>query len=61
MLTHSNLVSNVYQTLTPGECGAFTPDDVVLCFLPLYHIYGLTLGLNLGLMTGQTLVLVAAV
>ena len=57
MLTHSNLVSNVYQTLTPGECGAFTPDDVVLCFLPLYHIYGLTLGLNLGLMTGQTLVL----
>ena len=57
MLTHYNLVSNVYQTLTPGECGTFTSDDVVLCFLPLYHIYGLTLGLNLALMTGQTLVL----
>ena len=57
MLTHHNLVANVYQTLTPGEPGAFTEDDVLLCFLPLYHIYGLTLGLNLSLITGQTLVL----
>ena len=57
MLTHHNLVANVYQTLTPGEMGTFTPDDVVLCFLPLYHIYGLNLALNLGLMTGLTLVL----
>ena len=46
MLTHCNLVANVYQTLTPGEYGASAPDDVMLCFLPLYHIYGLTVGLN---------------
>ncbi len=57
MLTHYNLVANVYQTLTPGEVGAFTPADVMLCFLPLYHIYGLTVGLNLALMHGMTLVL----
>ena len=26
-----------------------TPDDVMLCFLPLYHIYGLTVALTLSL------------
>jgi acyl-CoA synthetase (AMP-forming)/AMP-acid ligase II len=57
MLSHYNLVANVYQTLTPGECGAINENDVMLCFLPLYHIYGLTIGLNLTLMTGCTLLL----
>jgi acyl-CoA synthetase (AMP-forming)/AMP-acid ligase II len=57
MLSHYNLVANVYQTLTPGECGAITADDVILCFLPLYHIYGLTVGLNVALMRGCTLLL----
>jgi acyl-CoA synthetase (AMP-forming)/AMP-acid ligase II len=57
MLTHTNLVANVYQTLTVGEYGAFSQEDVMLCFLPLYHIYGLTVGLNLALIAGMTLVL----
>ncbi len=57
MLSHYNLVANVYQTLTPGEYGSFSEDDVLLCFLPLYHIYGLTVGLNLALILGCTLVL----
>jgi acyl-CoA synthetase (AMP-forming)/AMP-acid ligase II len=57
MLSHYNLVANVYQTLTPGEYGAIAEDDVMLCFLPLYHIYGLTIGLNLALMHGCTLLL----
>ena len=57
MLSHYNLVANVYQTLTPGEYGAFVEDDVLLCFLPLYHIYGLTVGLSLALIRGCTLVL----
>ena len=26
----------------------------ILCFLPLYHIYGLTVGLNLALIRGCT-------
>ena len=56
MLSHYNLVANVYQTLTPGEPG-FAADDVILCFLPLYHIYGLTIGLNLAMIRGCTLVL----
>jgi acyl-CoA synthetase (AMP-forming)/AMP-acid ligase II len=57
MLSHFNLVANVYQTLTQGEFGSISGRDVLLCFLPLYHIYGLTVGLNLTLMRGCTLVL----
>ncbi|MGC2110039.1 MAG: AMP-binding protein [Candidatus Korobacteraceae bacterium] len=59
MLSHYNLVANVYQTLTPGEFGAINADEVMLCFLPLYHIYGLTIGLNLSLIVGCTVVLMA--
>ncbi len=59
MLSHYNLVANVYQTLIPGEQGAIAEDDVMLCFLPLYHIYGMTIGLNLSLIRGCTLVLMA--
>lgn len=58
MLSHSNLVTNVYQTLTRGEQGCFREGDVMLDFLPLYHIYGLTVCLNLMLTIGGTLVLV---
>ena len=57
MLTHHNIVANMYQTLTSGEAGSVTDSDVMLCFLPLYHIYGLTVGLNMALTRGCTLVL----
>jgi acyl-CoA synthetase (AMP-forming)/AMP-acid ligase II len=57
MLTHANLVTNVYQTLTKGEEHCFTVDEIMLDFLPLYHIYGLTVCLNLILTLGATLVL----
>ncbi len=57
MLTHSNLVSNIYQVLIPDEPGCFTPGDVFLGFLPFYHIYGLNVVLNPVLTVGGTLVL----
>ncbi len=56
MLSHHNLVANVYQFLGPGA----TPlnfNDNILCFLPLYHIYGLNVMLNPALILGATLVL----
>jgi len=56
MLSHHNLVANVYQVLGPNAA-PFIPQDVMLCFLPLYHIYGLTVGLSLTLTLGATLVL----
>jgi long-chain acyl-CoA synthetase len=56
MLSHYNLVANVYQTIGPNAA-PLTSDDVMLCFLPLYHIYGLTVALTLSLTLGSTLVL----
>jgi acyl-CoA synthetase (AMP-forming)/AMP-acid ligase II len=56
MLSHYNLVANVYQLL--GTNGTpLTPDDTMLCFLPLYHIYGLTVALTLSITLGSKLVL----
>jgi acyl-CoA synthetase (AMP-forming)/AMP-acid ligase II len=56
MLSHHNLVANVYQLLGPGAV-TLTASDNILCFLPLYHIYGLNVMLNPALMVGATLVL----
>ena len=56
MLSHYNLVSNVYQIVGPNA-EPLTASDVMLCFLPLYHIYGLTVALTLSLTVGFTLVL----
>jgi long-chain acyl-CoA synthetase len=56
MLSHYNLVANVYQVLGVNAA-PLTTDDVMLCFLPLYHIYGLTVALTLSLTLGSTLVL----
>jgi long-chain acyl-CoA synthetase len=56
MLSHYNLVANVYQTIGPNAA-PLAADDVILCFLPLYHIYGLTVALTLSLTLGSTLVL----
>jgi long-chain acyl-CoA synthetase len=55
-LSHRNLVVNAEQNrawanLRDGE-------EVSLAALPLFHAFGLTCGLNLGLLTGATLVLV---
>lgn len=57
MLSHHNLVANVYQYLAPGEESTARTDDRFLCFLPLYHIYGLNVVLNPTLLVGAVIVL----
>jgi acyl-CoA synthetase (AMP-forming)/AMP-acid ligase II len=57
MLSHYNLVANVYQFLGPNAT-RLNSADTVLCVLPLYHIYGLNVILNPTLILGATLVLV---
>ena len=57
MLSHFNLIANVFQFIAPHG-SALATHDVVLCFLPLYHIYGLNVILNPVLTLGGTLVLV---
>jgi len=53
MLTHHNLVANMCQM--QGLC-YFTEKDTLVCVLPMFHIYGLIVILNLGLLEGATIV-----
>ena len=57
MLSHYNLVANVFQFLGPHATD-LNSEDHILCCLPLYHIYGLNVVLNPALILGATLVLV---
>jgi len=55
-LTHHNLVSNAATTSdTLIEIG---PDDVIMGCLPLFHVFGLTCGLNAAVKAGSTLTLI---
>lgn len=53
MLTHHNLVANICQM--EGLC-YFYETDTLICVLPLFHIYGLVVVLNMGLFSGATIV-----
>jgi acyl-CoA synthetase (AMP-forming)/AMP-acid ligase II len=54
MLTHRNLVANILQSRAAFD--ALSPDDRILALLPFFHIYGLSVIMNLGLYLGTTLV-----
>jgi long-chain acyl-CoA synthetase len=57
MLSHSNIVSNCMQSaawfsdLKDGE-------DAIMCVLPFFHSYGMTVGMNLGIYRAAKLILV---
>ena len=53
MLTHRNLVANMTQAATPFH---LTEDDAFIAVLPFFHIYGMTVLMNLGLRTGVKIV-----
>jgi len=53
MLTHHNLVANLKQM---EGLDYFFESDTLICVLPLFHIYGLVVILNMGLHTGATIV-----
>ena len=53
MLTHYNLVANLTQM---DGLDYFFESDTLICVLPLFHIYGLVVILNMGLHTGATIV-----
>ena len=53
MLTHYNLVANIRQM---DGLEYFHAEDTLLCVLPLFHIYGLVVVLNMGLHQGATVV-----
>jgi len=53
MLTHRNLVANALQT---EPCINPVDHEVALAFLPFFHIYGMSVLMNLGLSMGSTIV-----
>ncbi len=57
MLTHANLVRNAMQS-TAWFPGLRDGGESVMCVLPFFHSYGMTVCMNLGIMLGAKLVLV---
>lgn len=55
MLTHRNLVSMLHQMEANDP---FSKDDRLVCVVPMYHLYGLHIVVNLGLSQGATIVTV---
>ena len=53
MLTHRNLVANMAQL---GAMWPYGPDDVVCAVLPMFHIYGMNVVMNLALARGSAVV-----
>lgn len=53
MLTHRNLVGNVTQADVTSPVG---PSDTVIAFLPFFHIYGMTVLMNMFLAKGAAVV-----
>ncbi len=53
MLTHYNLVANLCQQ---ESMHVVKDTDTLLCILPLFHIYGMAVILNMGLYKGATIV-----
>ena len=53
-LTHRNLVASLGQTWLVHQVAE---DDVVIAALPLFHIYGLQITLNLALLAGATVII----
>ncbi|HEX4098149.1 MAG TPA: AMP-binding protein, partial [Caulobacteraceae bacterium] len=53
MLTHANLASNA-STLV--RIWRFTADDVLIHALPIYHVHGLFVAINVLLMAGGTMI-----
>lgn len=56
MLTHTNLVANAYQTMdiVPG----INVDDSVIVALPLFHVYAMTVCMNLPVLFGISMLIV---
>ncbi len=51
VLTHSNLLHNLYQVVQAHGVG---PDDILLNQLPFFHIYGMTVLMGAAILAGAT-------
>ncbi|SFB22529.1 long-chain acyl-CoA synthetase [Lentibacillus halodurans] len=58
MLTHYNLVANVVQSYAMYGKDMEFGKEIVLTATPLYHVYAMTSGMNLGIYIGATNLLI---
>lgn len=54
LLSHGNLISNVYATSHHTKMG---PEDRLICYLPLFHCFGQNFIMNASVNAGATLIL----
>lgn len=54
MLTHRNLVANAVQT---GALTTGTPEDTMICALPLFHVYAMTVCMNYAIHAGMSMLI----
>lgn len=57
MLTHKNIISNAFM-IKAWAYKLKEADDTIMCVLPFFHVYGMTAGLNLGIVSAARLILV---
>jgi long-chain acyl-CoA synthetase len=58
MLTHFNLFANSVQSVLWRSYFSTTEGERVLMVLPMFHVYGLTVGMLLGALQGHTLIMI---
>jgi acyl-CoA synthetase (AMP-forming)/AMP-acid ligase II len=56
MLTHRNLVANLRQCEGMENFEGFAEPDVIMAFLPFFHIYGMVVIMMFGVAVGGTIV-----
>jgi malonyl-CoA/methylmalonyl-CoA synthetase len=52
--THANLAASLHAL---RDCWRYTPDDVTVNVLPLFHIHGLSFAMHLSLLTGGCIIM----
>nr|WP_236588231.1 long-chain fatty acid--CoA ligase [Tumebacillus amylolyticus] len=57
MLTHENLVANTYQLLHVIGSDVRGGLDKILTAIPLFHVYGMTVAMNMAVFTGASMIL----
>jgi long-chain acyl-CoA synthetase len=56
MLTHSNLYINAIQASQWMGSGLIEGEEAILCVIPFFHVFAMTVGLNLGIANGFKLI-----
>ncbi|MGB8956484.1 MAG: long-chain fatty acid--CoA ligase [Tumebacillaceae bacterium] len=57
MLTHRNLIANAWQSIDMLGGESISAEDKILAVIPLFHVYGMSVAMNMALFTGAGMIL----